>query len=357
MSVSGEGICPPLGRFSCPLTLLRVSVSEKRVASHKDWPLRPDRGRHGVMFGRLMNTGDSTGATERMKAETGTTFLRGDHKGVGFVEATVGQAVRGGPEADLRLPEEAPHSRGVHSQRTPSNLVDLAVQAHGGLERWAQYSRFRVSASITGAIWTMKAVAGLLDDVVLEGDIRDQRVTITPFPKSGEYATWEPSRQSIETAEGIVLQERLNPAASFVGQVRQTPWDDLQAAYFASEANWNYFVAPFIFTRSDFITTEIAPWREDGQWWRRLLVTYPDSVVAHCRQQTYYFDDAGLLRRLDYSVDILGGGPAVHYPSEYCEFDGVMVPTKRLVYVRNADGTPQLESVSIAIEFSQVDLS
>jgi hypothetical protein len=42
---------------------------------------------------------------------------------------------------------------------------------------------------------------------------------------------------------------------------------------------------------------------------RRLLVTYPDVIVAHTRQQTYYFDDAGLLRRLDYAVDILGGGP------------------------------------------------
>jgi hypothetical protein len=35
------------------------------------------------------------------------------------------------------------------------------------------------------------------------------------------------------------------------------------------------------------------------------------------------FDGAGLLRRLDYSVDILGGDPAVHYPSAYREFDGI----------------------------------
>jgi hypothetical protein len=53
--------------------------------------------------------------------------------------------------------------------------------------------------------------------------------------------------------------------------------------------------------------------------------------VAHHRQQTYYFDGAGLLRRLDYSVDVLGGGPAVHYPSAYREFDGIMVPTRRQV--------------------------
>ena len=66
-------------------------------------------------------------------------------------------------------------------------------------------------------------------------------------------------------------------------------------------------VAPFLFARSDFVTQETGPWHENGQTWRRLLVTYPDTIVAHTRQQTCYFDDAGLLRRLDYSVDIPGG--------------------------------------------------
>jgi hypothetical protein len=105
--------------------------------------------------------------------------------------------------------------------------------------------------------------------------------------------------------------------------------DEFQAAHFAGEANWNYLVAPFIFARDDFTAEETEPWYEDGQTWRTLLVTYPDTIVAHHREQTYYFDDAGLLRRLDYSVDILGGGPAVHYPSAYRELDGIMVPTRR----------------------------
>ena len=79
--------------------------------------------------------------------------------------------------------------------------------------------------------------------------------------------------------------------------------------------------------------------------------------MAHTRQQTYYFDEGGLLRRLDYAVDILGGGPAVNYPSEYREFDGIMVPTRRRVYVRNPDGSPVRDSVSIAIEITNVTFS
>jgi hypothetical protein len=76
--------------------------------------------------------------------------------------------------------------------------------------------------------------------------------------------------------------------------------------------------------------------------------------VAHTRRQTYYFDSAGLLRRLDYAVDILGGGAAVHYPSAYREFGGIMVPTRRRVYVRRADGSPVLDRVSVAIDFTDV---
>jgi hypothetical protein len=231
-----------------------------------------------------------------------------------------------------------------------SELVDLAVEAHGGPRRWAEISRFRLAMSIRGAIWAMKGKPGLLDDVTVEGQTRQQALKITPFPHPGQYATWAPDRETIEADDGTLLDERADPAASFAGHTRQTPWDDFHVVYFASEANWNYAVAPFIFSRPDFATEEIEPWREDGQVWRTLLVTYPEDVVAHCRRQTYYFDDAGLLRRIDYAVDILGGGPAVHYPSDYREFDGIMVPTRRRVYVRNQDGSPARESTSIAID-------
>jgi hypothetical protein len=238
-----------------------------------------------------------------------------------------------------------------------TELLDLAVDAHGGRRRWEEISRFRVVASISGTIWAMKGKPGLLDNVVLEGETTGQRLKISPFPQAGRSATWEPGRETIEADDGVVVDERRDPATSFAGHTRQTPWDDFHVVYFASEANWNYFVAPFIFTRSDFITFEIQPWHEDGQVWRSLRVTYPHDIVAHCRQQTYYFDETGLLRRLDYAVGILGSGPAVHYPSEYREFDGIMVPTRRRVYVRNPDGSAARESVSIAIDVADVAFS
>jgi hypothetical protein len=77
-----------------------------------------------------------------------------------------------------------------------TELLDLAIEAHGGARRWAAVSRFRAAASITGAIWSLKGKPGLLEDVVLDGETGIQRLGITPFPEIGQRAVWEPARQS-----------------------------------------------------------------------------------------------------------------------------------------------------------------
>jgi hypothetical protein len=38
-----------------------------------------------------------------------------------------------------------------------NDLLKLAIEGHGGARRWEQISRFRASAPITGAIWSLKA--------------------------------------------------------------------------------------------------------------------------------------------------------------------------------------------------------
>jgi len=94
-----------------------------------------------------------------------------------------------------------------------NDLLKLAIDGHGGTHRWEQLSRFRAATSITGAIWALKGKPGLLEDVVLDGETRDQRLTITPFPQPGWYTTWEPYRQTIETSDGVIAAERRDPAA------------------------------------------------------------------------------------------------------------------------------------------------
>lgn len=90
---------------------------------------------------------------------------------------------------------------------------------------------------------------------------------------------------------------------------------------------WTYLTAPFSFTMPGFKTEELTPWEEDGQT-RRLKVTFPDDIATHSKEQTFYVGSDSLIKRHDYNAEVVAGGPAARYPSEYQEFDGIMIPTK-----------------------------
>jgi len=106
-----------------------------------------------------------------------------------------------------------------------SDLLELAVKAHGGLDRWNKVKAIKVAASITGAIWYVKGKPDFLKNVVLTADTRNERLTVD-FPGQNKRARFEPSRIVIETENGTLIEARDNPEESFVGQQRETPWDD-----------------------------------------------------------------------------------------------------------------------------------
>jgi hypothetical protein len=83
-------------------------------------------------------------------------------------------------------------------------------------------------------------------------------------------------------------------------------------------------------------------WREkDGSCWQTLRVTYPPAFPTHSRQQTFYFDDQWLLRRLDYTAYVFGEWTrGAHYCEDHKNFDGLIFPTHRVVYPRLPSGHP-----------------
>ena len=78
-----------------------------------------------------------------------------------------------------------------------------------------------------------------------------------------------------------MLEIRDNPRAAFAGHTNETPWDLLHAAYFDGYAVWTYLTQPFLYRYPGFLATEIEPWEEDGEVWRRLKVRFPDSIASH----------------------------------------------------------------------------
>jgi hypothetical protein len=57
-----------------------------------------------------------------------------------------------------------------------NELLNLAVQAHGGLERWNAVKSIKVAASITGAIWFVKSKGDVLKNVVMTVDTKTERM-------------------------------------------------------------------------------------------------------------------------------------------------------------------------------------
>ena len=239
-----------------------------------------------------------------------------------------------------------------------SQLLDLAISAHGGAERWRQLSKVSAHVRGGGALWTVKgqeaAVAG---DRTVSAQLHRQSLSFSPFKLSGQSASFTPDRVAILRADGSIVDERTNPRSSFAGHQRDTPWDDLQAVYFSGYALWNYLTEPFLFADAGFATYEIEPWREEEATWRRLRVEFPSDIATHCREQTFYFDKRGLLKRHDYSVEISGNTPAAQYVYNHKEFSGIIVPTKRQVFPRLPDGKPMRERLVISIDLDQAVFS
>jgi hypothetical protein len=184
--------------------------------------------------------------------------------------------------------------------------------------------------------------------------LRTEWAEHSPIHRPNQHTSFTPDRIAIESTAGDVLHERFNPRESFKGHTLETPWDDLQLAYFAGYAMWTYLNTPFLFALPGVQTQEIEPWVENGDGWRRLKVTFPPNLATHSTEQTFYFDRKGLLKRHDYNVDISGGTPAAHYASALEEFSGIIVPTKHLIYPRQPDGRPVLEQLVVSIDVSDV---
>jgi hypothetical protein len=166
-----------------------------------------------------------------------------------------------------------------------------------------------------------------------------------------------PNRLTLETFDGGIIEARDNPRDAFKDHHADSLWDALHLGYFSSYALWTYLTLPFLYTNPGFVVEEIAPWREAGEEWRRLKATFPESIASHSRDQVTYFGPDGLMRRHDYTVDVLGGATGANYSADYHEFQGIKVPTTRRVYAYDALGQKVPEPLLVSIDIEGLSFS
>ncbi len=207
-----------------------------------------------------------------------------------------------------------------------SDLLDLALKAHGGLDRWREVKSLDVRVSLTGALYHLKGYPEGVPNVTVRIDTRRPAVTIS-------------------------AEIRALPSPVMCGRPRGIN----SIAFISPVTRSGTTSTPFLLTRPGFELTEIEPHQENGETWRCLRVKFPSDVPTHNNfqvggEQTFFFNEQGLLQRLDY----LAVGPAAHYCFYHTNYKGIVFPTLRRVLRRLPSGPLVNGPTAVLVQIADV---
>jgi hypothetical protein len=226
-----------------------------------------------------------------------------------------------------------------------SALLDEALAAHGGLERWRATDEISVHARSGGVALASKFAAGPFRKYDLTVSTRRRRAVIEPYPRQGSRGVFEDGAVRIESDAGEIIEGRADPRPAFPGGRRLLWWDRLDALYFAGYALWNYFNLPFLLAEEPGFEL-----REEG---RTLHAVFPPGLPTHSREQAFHLDERGLIAQHDYTAEVFAGwARAAHVSLEFGELGGLTLATKRRVTPRARSGKPRPFPILVSLEFS-----
>jgi hypothetical protein len=132
-----------------------------------------------------------------------------------------------------------------------SELLERALAAHGGLERWLAAEEVRIKLRSGGRIFDARFQRRSIKRATGRGGIvrfstSAPRAILEGFPRPGQRGYFEPDCVRIESVDGEELRVRARPREAFSGLRRKLWWDPLDALYFAGYALWNYVTTPFM---------------------------------------------------------------------------------------------------------------
>ncbi len=194
-------------------------------------------------------------------------------------------------------------------------LLDEAITAHGGMERWRELKRIKLNLRCGGIAMALKGRPGVLGELAASVDTRRPHVQ---FDRLGTF-------------DGV---DGRPPRIA-----RRLRWTDRDVLHFTGYALWNYITAPFMLANDDVTVEELAG--------RRFRVTFPPDLPTHSRSQTVHLGPDGRITRIDYTAEVFGPwARAAHHCLVHERIDGLLFATRRLVVPRGLPGPP-LVTISI----------
>ena len=234
-------------------------------------------------------------------------------------------------------------------------IIEKIFDSHGGAARWRKLESIEAIISVRGFLFKAKR-RPVLNRVRVRAFTREPRFTFYDYPRSGRNSEFIGNEEvRITDADNQVLTNRLQPRSAMRRIRRQLYWDALDFTYFGGYATWNYLVTPFLFLSNDFYFEKIEPVFADPEYPLQLQVLFPRDLPTHCKKQTFYFDRDYLLRRLDYTAEVVSRwAHAAHLCENYREFDGFKIPTKRRVLPLLIGKKPLAGPVIVAIDIHEL---
>jgi hypothetical protein len=215
-----------------------------------------------------------------------------------------------------------------------NQTLEKAIEAYGGRKKWAKARSIEAQISANGLAFTLKRRPPFKHARFVM-DVSRPYSRITPIGKRPDITgVLDGSDVYLENSNGEVVQERKNARGYFPGGRRIFYWDDLDMAYFANYATWNYLTLPALLMRTDIIWKEV----EAGV----LEAIFPEEIPTHSQVQRFRFDrDSGVLLQHDYTAVVISSlAKAAHVVLDHCQSDGIKFTSHRRVTPRSFIGKP-----------------
>ena len=224
---------------------------------------------------------------------------------------------------------------------------------------WAKAAQLTARMSLGGPFWAARGWPGVYDDVTVTIDPRRQHIAFAPFTAPDRVSSMGvgPERVAITDLDGKIIEERADPRSSFPSEFN--PTDDTMGCH----PGCILYECSRLELRGRAFRLRATGRRCNGRsnqgpnGTRRgagLPLRFPKTNANHNTEQTFYYDDAFMLARMDYSPDVTGKPPVAHYTSEYRKFDGFMFPTRRRVHLHDEHGVADQQFAPITIDVTEV---
>ncbi|MCB1139417.1 MAG: hypothetical protein KDK23_11705 [Leptospiraceae bacterium] len=229
-----------------------------------------------------------------------------------------------------------------------TQTAEMALAAYGGRKRWQSLDRIEAEVSVRGLAFAMKS-RPFFRRARLDMKVHNPESSIHPIGKDAAVAGVLRNGDVELRRNGELLAQRNNARAAFSHFRQFLYWDDLDMAYFANYAFWNYFTLPALLLREDIAWSEPEP--------GRLQAVFPDSFCTHSRSQDFFFEQNGLLKQHNYTAAIISRfANAANVVKTHESFEGIPFATKRIVSPASGKGKALGFPVLIDIDVHSITL-